>query len=96
MSDYTCTPALSAGWGVGFSQDDNGPFSWDETDAPLVAEAVAGLLGCDVADVSPLCEPEDAGIGAWLVPLTADLLASGSGEYVTSANGHVVYLTLEL
>lgn len=96
MSDYTCTPALSAGWGVGFTQDNGGPFGWDESDAPLVAEAVAGLLGVDAADVAPLVEVDDASCGLWSVPLTTDFLAFGSGEYVTSADGHVVFLTFEL
>lgn len=96
MSDFTCTPALSAGWGVGLSQDNGGPFAWDETDAPLVAEAVAGLLGVDVADVLPMVDGDDPETGLWSVPLTTDFLAFGSGEYVTSANGHVVFVTFEL
>jgi len=90
------TNTLSVGWQVGLSQDADGPLVWDETDRPLVAEAVAELLGLPVAEVLPLVEPEDASLGLWQVPLTPERLAEAPTEWVVSANGTPVFVECAL
>ena len=84
---------LSPGWQVAvWTEAADGSFPY-VTDRDRVVGAIAELVGADLADDSPtieqvdeLVEAEDAELGVWLVPLTAEQAAEvqrdGHSEWV--------------